>query len=259
VRTRTRVLSGAVLIFGLALAGCYGNTEPATNVRPNGATLNAWGTADKGPAYSYFEFWRAADPSRKVQSPTWHWPANASGHYSYAIDPHGVGIDPLLQNTSYEFRVCGNEEGKDAVCVPSRSFTTPRGDAIDGKATFSPTDTELTVDAWSGPGGESPQGHFSFLDHQQGFSGDVTCLSVHGNSAAVGAVGNYYFGNQYNGPAAALIQVQRSSSDPSIYWVDRQVTDVPTPDDPTLSKPVCPASPSASTVPATSQFLIQDG
>lgn len=259
MRSRT-LLSGAVLTLGLVVAGCYGNTEPATNLQPNGATLNAWGKADKGPAYSYFEYWRAADPSQKVQSTTWHWPDKADGHYEYAIDPGRYGIDPLLQNTSYEFRVCGNEEGKAAVCVPSRSFTTPRGDAIDGRATLpTPVATSYFVDAWSGPGGESPHGGFGWSDHSQGFSGDVTCLSVHGNSAAVGAVGNWYYRDQYNGPAAALLQVQRSSSDPSVYLVDAQVTDSLFPYDLTIDKPVCPASPSASTAPASSKFLIQDG
>ncbi len=51
----------AVVVAAITLAGCYGSTEPATDVRPNSAVLQARGTANDGPAFSYFELgevWR---------------------------------------------------------------------------------------------------------------------------------------------------------------------------------------------------------
>ena len=50
-----RIAVSALLCAGV-LAGCYGSTEPATEVAFDSAKLNGRGTADKGPAFSYFEY-----------------------------------------------------------------------------------------------------------------------------------------------------------------------------------------------------------
>ncbi len=39
-----------------ALGACTGSTEPASDVTAGSATLKARGTADKGPAFSFFEY-----------------------------------------------------------------------------------------------------------------------------------------------------------------------------------------------------------
>ena len=44
----------AVVAAALALAGCYGSTEPATQIDFDQATLNAHGTANAGDAHVYF-------------------------------------------------------------------------------------------------------------------------------------------------------------------------------------------------------------
>ncbi len=54
----TFVLALCVLVLG----GCYGSTEPATNIGEDSATLRAQGTANNGPATSYFEYWAAEEP-----------------------------------------------------------------------------------------------------------------------------------------------------------------------------------------------------
>jgi hypothetical protein len=254
-------LALALTLVALALTGCYGNTTPATNLIPDGATLNAKGTANNGPAFSYFEYWKAATPNDKTRTPTRQWPAGASGPFSERIGPER-GQAPLQQNTAYEFRLCGgDDETKPAACVPSRAFTTPRGDAVDGS---SPTDPEpgegsVSIHAWSGPSGESAQGTVSTRSGVGStfFSGTVNCLVVHGNAAAVGAVGTVS-SPQGTVPASILIQLE-TTADPAVAYLDTfglQLGAQPGGPAPT---PQCPASPSATTAADRPSFLIQDG
>jgi hypothetical protein len=257
-------LAVAFTLVGLALTGCYGNTTPATNLKPNGATLNAKGTADNGPAFSYFEYWKAATPNDKARTPTRQWPAGASGPFSESIGQDLVQ-GPLRQNTAYEFRVCGgDDETKPAVCVPSRAFTTPAGDAVDG---YSPTnaqpwDSPLVIHAWSGPSGQSPQGTvFSGRARTGGaiFNGTVKCLVVHGNAAAIGAVGTVSSAEASGVPASILILLE-TTADPAVARLDipggLQVGNPPGAPAP---QPSCPASPSATSAADRPNFLIQDG
>ncbi len=59
----------AVVAAALALAGCYGSTEPATQIDFDQATLNAHGTANAGDAHVYFEYWQTAHPQSGVHDP----------------------------------------------------------------------------------------------------------------------------------------------------------------------------------------------
>jgi hypothetical protein len=257
-------LALALTLVALALTGCYGNTTPATNLKPDGATLNAKGTADNGPAFSYFEYWKAATPNDKTRTPTRQWPAGASGPFSESIGADR-GQAPLQQNTAYEFRVCGgDDETKPAVCVPSRVFTTPAGDAVDGSAPTNPEPSEssVSINAWSGPSGQSPQGTvFTGRVGTGGalFRGAVTCLVVHGNAAAVGAVGTVSSPEATGVPASILILLE-TTADPDVAFLDSpgglqigQPPGAPAP------RPQCPASPSATTAAERPSFLIQDG
>ena len=74
-------LLGAVAL----LTGCYGSTEPATQVGPDSARLNGQGTANTGPAYSYFEYQAAFPPSPIQRTIQREWPAGASGPLSEPI------------------------------------------------------------------------------------------------------------------------------------------------------------------------------
>jgi hypothetical protein len=257
-------LAAALALLGLALTGCYGNTTPATNLKPDGATLNARGTANSGPAFSYFEYWKAATPDDKTRTPTRHWPAGASGPFSESV---GQDLDqgPLRQNTAYEFRVCGgDDETKPAVCVPSRAFTTASGDAVDGQSPTNPepSDSPLIVHAWSGPSGQSPQGTVFAGRPGTGsgiFTATVTCLVVHGNAAAIGAVGTFSSAEASGVPASLLILLE-TTADPAVARLDTpgglQVS--PFPGGP-APRPDCPANPSATTAADRPSFVIQDG
>ena len=81
----------------LVLSGCYGSTEPATDIGPESATLRAHGTADNGPAHAGFQYWLTnADRIRK--GTTHAFPAGASG-------PFSDRVTRLAAGSSYSFRL----------------------------------------------------------------------------------------------------------------------------------------------------------
>ena len=115
---RPMVVCAAVCVCAaLGLLGCKGATLPATNISSTGAKLNLHGEADNGTAFSYFEYWQTAVPSLKSTTTVRNWPAGAQGDF-------GDRANGLRQATSYSYRVCGNDSGKPATCVNTRSFTT---------------------------------------------------------------------------------------------------------------------------------------
>ena len=116
-RLRCPLIVCAGLCVAVGLLGCKGATLPATNISSTGAKLNLHGEADNGPAFSYFEYWQTAVPSLKSTTTVRNWPAGAQGDF-------GDRANGLRQATSYSFRVCGNDSGKPATCVNTRSFTT---------------------------------------------------------------------------------------------------------------------------------------
>jgi hypothetical protein len=201
------LLVAGIISAALALGACYGSTEPASDVTYSGATLNARGTANNGPAYSYFEYGPTGVPAALRQTTQRSWPAGASGEFSQAVGP-------LYASTPYSFRVCGGDEGQPAACAQTRTFTTPApdGDAVKGSWIFriSPHSANGTVDARSGPSGQNPSGslNYQIADGDPArFIGYVTCLLVSGPRAAVGAVGVY--DDQVGGrlPATSLVTI----------------------------------------------------
>ena len=182
----------AAALFGLLLvvgfAGCYGSTEPATDVGPDSATLNARGTANHGPATTYFEYWLSDGSGSTQQTDQSHFPGGSSGRFSQSVTG-------LAETTSYSFRVCGfDDAGGPTVCAQTRTFQThpvPTEDSVTGSFDVGPV-AQATIDAHRGPSGENPRGHIHFqgmVDGWQAFDGDVTCVAVNGLQGAVGAVG----------------------------------------------------------------------
>jgi hypothetical protein len=195
---RARLLGVALVGVGL-LTGCYGSTEPATNVGIDSATLNGHGTADNGRAHSYFEYWLPG--SENLGRVGDHdWPAGASGPITDKV----VG---LAANSTYNFRLCGadvtSEGSGPTACAQTLSFKTkpPVEDSLKGHMNAGCC-SGLVVDAKSAPNGSNPRG--SIFSHRQSsmlpppgydFSGIVTCLAVNGSRAAVGAVGKWTHGD----------------------------------------------------------------
>jgi hypothetical protein len=150
------------------------------------AKLNARGTANNGPASSYFEFWITGHTDRTRWTDSRHWPAGSSG-------PFFEKVTPLAASTAYSFRVCGTNDGDHAGgCAQTRTFMT--GQAVEDSAVGEwPNSPHFDgfVDAHSGPSGQNAHGSIAARVSFAAFTGSVTCLLVDGNHATVGAVGNY--------------------------------------------------------------------
>jgi hypothetical protein len=104
----------------LALAGCYAQTEPASDVGSNSATLNAHGftTGKQGQAFfQYSTAKNALGTGFGLQTPTLTFPPNASGPFTAKVS----GLSP---GTNYWFRVCGNDVGDQPHCNSDLEFTT---------------------------------------------------------------------------------------------------------------------------------------
>jgi hypothetical protein len=166
----------AVVGTALTLVGCYGSTEPATNVTATGATLNGKGTTNNGPAVSYFEYWPTENPSSKQITPDRSWPGGVSGPFS---EP----ITGLTSGTAYSFRLCGHDAGGPTVCAQTRGI----GDSVAGGLADS-SGHALGVQARSGGSGENPNGTFGFVVSSIPRNYSVTCLAVTGKRAIVGGV-----------------------------------------------------------------------
>ena len=109
-----------IVVAGLALlgVGCVGDTDQATNVGAHSAQLNGHGKANNGPAFSYFEYWKAGDPpASKLKTPTRNWPAGAEG-------PISERPQHLSESTAYSYRLCGADQGKSPICTSTKQFTT---------------------------------------------------------------------------------------------------------------------------------------
>jgi len=174
------LLIALIGLAGVALAGCYASTEPATEVGQSSALLHARGTANTGEAQSYFEYWPTGRPALSTTSAPLRWPAGASGPFSRKAE----GLYP---STSYSFRVCGRDlTAPDVTCAQTRTFTTAAAtrDEVWG-GWFAGPSFNGTIRAQAGRSGESPSGYAS----TSSFTGFVTCLDVDGDRAVVGAVG----------------------------------------------------------------------
>ena len=185
-------LAAAAAIAGLA--GCYASTEPATEISIRGATLNARGTANEGPASSYFEYGPTSVAGFQLRTPHLRWPAGASGPFSDTTRFLG----PLYADTEYKFRVCGSDEedlNAPTVCAQTRTFRTPPAtrDAVLGGWRFglSVGSAAGEVDASAKPDGSDLTGRMRHQLHEPNtiFAGRVTCLRVSGSTGVVGAIG----------------------------------------------------------------------
>jgi hypothetical protein len=182
----SRLAFGVALTVAVALCGCYGSTEPATKVAFDGAQLNARGTANNGPASSFFEYWPTAKPEAKLATDPRHWPSGASGPFSETISADSFQ-GPLYASTAYSFRVCGNDQGQSPACAQTRTFSTPAPahDAVEG----SWQDVLTSPHANTGTVKGTTLSYSFRKQDAYDYAGRVTCLTVSGAQAVVGSVG----------------------------------------------------------------------
>jgi VCBS repeat protein len=127
----------------VAAAGCAGTTDPASDVTPTAATLNARGRTDSTPGH--FEFQYAANPA---------WLGTPDGFVTPTIGPFPPHVPPggglaafvqhvkgLRPSTTYSYRVCGGDgQVHPDACAGTRTFTTPAGAPVVDFATSTPLD-----------------------------------------------------------------------------------------------------------------------
>ncbi len=199
-----RLLVGLVgTVFVLLVSGCYGSTEPASDIAFDHATLNGRGTTNNGSADVRFELWPTSQPSQRASTLAKTVPGGADGPFSQPNSPFGpYGLVP---DTEYSFRLCGRDQGAQAdVCAQTRTFRTekPSGDLLRGFFILQFTGIGHTgnVRAESDRAGGGATGRLQLPgEFGNTFSGDVSCLSVHGHDAAVGALGQTVDGNNASG------------------------------------------------------------
>jgi hypothetical protein len=168
----------SALVSLVALAGCYGSTLPATDVGVDSAVLNARGTTNNGSAQAWFEFWTTGLNAEQRTTVKRTIPDNASG-------PFSERVFGLRRGTQYQFRLCGNDVGKQPVCAQTVTLETEGGDRVVGSA--SSATVSLSLDVRSGPSGEAPHGTVEGSNSAgEKLHGGVYCLAVSGNSATVG-------------------------------------------------------------------------
>jgi hypothetical protein len=193
---RVSAWSAGVLVAVL-VAGCYGSTEPATDVGIDSATLNGQGTANNGRAHAYFQYWLTGSERDHLGAGGIDAPAGAHG-------PISAKAANLAAGSSYSFKICGWDVGSDGsggpeACAQTRTFTTkpPVEDALRG-GSWAGCCSRLDIDAKSAPNGTNPRGSVRWFRHSSSspdpgrlFNGIVTCLAIDGSRAAVGAVGKW--------------------------------------------------------------------
>jgi hypothetical protein len=168
------------VLVAAIVSGCYGSTEPATDIGFDAATLHAYGNTEGSPTTSWFEYWRTSEPG-VLTTARQGWPAHVRGPLSARLSEPYRGLDPITQ---YSFRLCGETEGRAPVCAQTRTFRTLDGDLVTGYVRSGGVDASLR--AVSGPNGEAPHGYFALPPPSPGPPEQVVCLSVHGDEAVVG-------------------------------------------------------------------------
>jgi hypothetical protein len=168
---------GLGVVGALMLSGCYGSTEPATDIGIDSATLHAYGDTEGSPTTSWFQYWRASEPGSVRTTGSHDWPAHVRGPVSQPVS----GLDPITQ---YSFRLCGSTGEGAAVCAQTRTFRTLDGDVVTANLRSGGVDASLR--AVSGPQGEAPRGYFAVAPPSPDPSEQAVCLYVHGNEAVVG-------------------------------------------------------------------------
>ena len=190
-----RLLLAAGILAALALPGCAGYTEFATDIGRSSATLNGGGTAGSGGTDVYFEYWPTGTPADRLETPRRSVGPGARGAFQ-------ATVAELQVDTSYSFRLCGRE-GTRVLCAQTRRFVTGADNVSAWGKTrqASPGETPYVWDridsqAFSGPTGLNPTGRFynrlivvsrpppSTMGSLT--EDNVTCVKVQGRTAVVG-------------------------------------------------------------------------
>jgi len=109
----------SVAVFAILATGCNGDTDPASSVTPNAATLNGHGASTSGNADHYFEYGLTTSYGQQTAIET---STGLNPSVTYAIS---ANVTELLPSKTYHFRLCGKEHDDPSYrCGNDRAFTT---------------------------------------------------------------------------------------------------------------------------------------
>jgi hypothetical protein len=123
------------LLAVLVLAGCSGDTDPATNVTETSATLHAHAHVD--PADNPVSYWwqvattPGAIGSANISGPTSRCatgPANVPAPRDYS--GLSCNLSNLAPNTTFYFKFCGDGANQNPACTSTKQFTTLGGGTL---------------------------------------------------------------------------------------------------------------------------------
>ena len=128
-----RLLVGPALVGCLLLAGCVGDTDPASHLRATRAQLNAHGHTDHGPARWWWEYGTRRTAVAGGQGTRTPLRGPASSAADVALSQVVSGLQP---DQPYYFRACGQDTaaGSPVRCGQVRRFRTSPADSIVGLA-----------------------------------------------------------------------------------------------------------------------------
>lgn len=110
------------------LAGCVGDTDPASRVSGTQAKLNAHGRTDNGPARWWWEYAQSEAAVRNGQGIKTPRRGPASSSSDVQLSETIQGLQPARY---YWFRACGQDVNRTTpVCGQVRSFWTAPGDSV---------------------------------------------------------------------------------------------------------------------------------
>lgn len=193
---RSWVRLGAVTVGVLVLAACdFGETRDATYVGDTSARLEGYVHTEEGDTVrSWFEYGPTWDLGSSTPERWYTPPGTALG------GPVEVVVTGLDEGTTYYYRHC--VRGADAaICGTRLSFTTTAGrDSVLGLGISQEIPAlgyhvGANLDVSSAPDGSNAEGYASRSPGAIYFrvpdQGEVTCLRVDGNRAAVGFLADY--------------------------------------------------------------------
>ena len=128
-----RLLAGPALLGCVLLAGCVGDTDPASQLRSTRAQLNAHGHTNNGPAAWWWEYGTRRTTVAGGQGTRTPRRGPASSGADVALTEVVNGLQP---DQPYYFRACGQDAaaGSAVTCGQVRRFRTSPADSIIGIA-----------------------------------------------------------------------------------------------------------------------------
>lgn len=209
------------------------------------------GSTVTGPASYHFEY----GPTTEYGSSTPVETLVVDAYRKYPVDELVTGLD---EATDYHYRLCAVDADDAGICGPDAIVHTSSGqDSVVGRG-FVILDGanrimigSSVMDAHSEPGGANPTGrasaspgpHAPFFDDV----GDVTCLRVEGNRAAVGILVDAFEladPESPRDPLMVFIEDNGPTGDRwSMIWLDQTTTDCPIPTAADFTSPPYPGGP----------------